>query len=146
MYEPNCGLDKVLMSFGHDEYLYRVLIGNEQCRLPEESLAIVRFHSFYPWHTGGDYDHLCNDKDRSMLKWIREFKLVPPSNNYTSLRFTPPPLCLTLPPTYHHLLLFLLPCSKFDLYSKADNLPKPEELMDYYQNLIDKYIPGVLNW
>ncbi|MCG8625799.1 MAG: inositol oxygenase [Proteobacteria bacterium] len=74
MYEPNCGLDKVLMSFGHDEYLYRVLTGNERCKLPEESLAIVRFHSFYPWHTGGDYDHLCNDKDRSMLKWIREFK------------------------------------------------------------------------
>ena len=136
MYEPGCGLDKVLMSFGHDEYLYRVLIGNEQCQLPEESLYIIRFHSFYPWHTGGDYDHLCNDKDRSMLKWIREFKLVPPPP--LSPFFSP----LSLP----HLYIISPPCSKFDLYSKADDLPKPEDLMDYYQKLIDKYIPGVLNW
>ena len=40
----------------------------------------------------------------------------------------------------------MFPCSKFDLYSKADDLPKPEELKDYYQKLIDKYIPGELNW
>ena len=32
-----------------------------------------RFHSFYPWHTGGDYMHLCNEKDMKMLPWIRTF-------------------------------------------------------------------------
>ena len=36
--------------------------------------------------------------------------------------------------------------SKFDLYSKADDLPKVEDLKDYYQKLIDKYIPGELCW
>ena len=77
------------MSFGHDEYLYRVLTGNKQCTLPEEALYIIRFHSFYPWHTGGDYDHLCNDKDREMMKWIREFKLVN-IIAYTN-RVVPPP-------------------------------------------------------
>ena len=63
------------MSFGHDEYMYRVLVGNGTS-LPAEGLYMVRYHSFYPWHTGNDYDYLCNDKDRSMLEWIREFKLV----------------------------------------------------------------------
>ncbi|XP_072418846.1 inositol oxygenase [Chiloscyllium punctatum] len=72
MYEPNCGLDKVLMSWGHDEYLYNVLKTNG-CKLPEEGLYMVRFHSFYPWHTEGDYMHLCNSKDLQMLQWVKEF-------------------------------------------------------------------------
>lgn len=62
-----------MMSFGHDEYMYRVLVGNDS-KLPKEALYMVRFHSFYPWHTGGDYDYLCNDEDREMIKWVREFK------------------------------------------------------------------------
>nr|CAB3263846.1 inositol oxygenase-like [Phallusia mammillata] len=72
MYEPNCGLENVLMSWGHDEYMYHVLRHNK-CTLPEEALYCVRFHSFYPWHTGKDYDHLCNDKDRKMIEWVRKF-------------------------------------------------------------------------
>ncbi|XP_048465928.1 inositol oxygenase [Rhincodon typus] len=72
MYEPNCGLDKVLMSWGHDEYLYNVLKTNG-CKLPEEGLYMIRFHSFYPWHTEGDYTHLCNSKDLQMLPWVKEF-------------------------------------------------------------------------
>ena len=62
-----------MMSFGHDEYLYRVLVGNG-CKLPEEALYMVRYHSFYPWHSCNEYDYLCNEKDRQMLHWIREFK------------------------------------------------------------------------
>ena len=73
MYKPNCGLQNVTMSFGHDEYMYRVLVGNGT-KLPEEGLYMIRYHSFYPWHTGGAYDHLCTDKDRKMLDWIHEFK------------------------------------------------------------------------
>ncbi|KAK7892153.1 hypothetical protein WMY93_024116 [Mugilogobius chulae] len=72
IYEPNCGLDKVLMSWGHDEYLYRVLKFNN-CSIPEEGLYMIRFHSFYPWHSHGDYFHLCNDKDLQMLPWVKEF-------------------------------------------------------------------------
>lgn len=68
-----CGLKNVLMSWGHDEYMYKVMQRNG-VKLPEEGFYIVRFHSFYPWHTGGDYMHLCNDKDILMLPWIREFK------------------------------------------------------------------------
>lgn len=72
IYEPNCGLENVLMSWGHDEYLYQVLKFN-QCSIPEEGMYMIRFHSFYPWHTGGDYRHLCNEKDLKMLTWVREF-------------------------------------------------------------------------
>jgi len=35
---------------------------------------------------------------------------------------------------------------KFDLYSKLPKKPEPEELLPYYQKLIDKYFPKVLNW
>lgn len=73
MYEPNCGLDNVLMSWGHDEYMFRVLKNHPECTLPEIGLNMIRFHSFYPWHTSGDYMHLCNNKDLEMLKWVKVF-------------------------------------------------------------------------
>ncbi|XP_047008454.2 inositol oxygenase isoform X2 [Ictalurus punctatus] len=72
IYEAHCGLDNVLMSWGHDEYLYRVMKFNK-CPIPEEGLYIIRFHSFYPWHTHGNYTHLCNDKDLRMMSWVKEF-------------------------------------------------------------------------
>lgn len=43
MYEANCGMDKLLVSFGHDEYMYQVLKHNG-CTIPEEGLAMIRFH------------------------------------------------------------------------------------------------------
>ncbi|KAF5889339.1 inositol oxygenase, partial [Clarias magur] len=72
IYEPQCGLENVLMSWGHDEYLYQVMKFNK-CAIPEEGLYMIRFHSFYPWHTHGNYTHLCNDKDLRMLPWVKEF-------------------------------------------------------------------------
>lgn len=49
MYKPNVGLDQCMMSWGHDEYLYRVLTNHPTCTLPTEGLYIIRYHSFYPW-------------------------------------------------------------------------------------------------
>ena len=69
IYEPNCGLENVHMSFGHDGYIAEVM----KPYLPDEALYMLRFHSFYPWHKHGAYDHLCNNKDRAMLKWVLEF-------------------------------------------------------------------------
>uniref|UniRef100_A0A671K9H3 Inositol oxygenase n=1 Tax=Sinocyclocheilus anshuiensis TaxID=1608454 RepID=A0A671K9H3_9TELE len=125
IYEPQCGLDNVLMSWGHDgnefaavtnehsscsilEYLYRVMKFNK-CTIPEEGLYMIRFHSFYPWHSNGDYMHLCSEKDLQMLPWVKEF-------------------------------------NKFDLYTKSTELPDVEHLRPYYQSLIDKYCPGILHW
>jgi inositol oxygenase len=41
--------------------------------LRDEALYMLRFHSFYPWHRHGAYDHLCNDKDRAMMQWVLKF-------------------------------------------------------------------------
>ncbi|XP_063099722.1 inositol oxygenase isoform X1 [Cavia porcellus] len=72
MYQPHCGLENVLMSWGHDEYMYQVMRFNK-FSLPEEAFYMIRFHSFYPWHTGGDYRQLCSQRDLDMLPWVQEF-------------------------------------------------------------------------
>ncbi|ELK24648.1 Inositol oxygenase [Myotis davidii] len=72
MYQPHCGLENVLMSWGHDEYMYQVMKFNN-FSLPPEAFYMIRFHSFYPWHTGGDYRHLCSEQDLAMLPWVQEF-------------------------------------------------------------------------
>ena len=42
--------------------------------------------------------------------------------------------------------VFLLICSKFDLYSKSDSVPDVEAVSPYYEELIAKYCPGELLW
>lgn len=69
IYEPNCGLENVKMSFGHDGYIYEVM----KSYLPTEALYMLRYHSFYAWHRHGAYDYLCNEQDRSMLPWVLKF-------------------------------------------------------------------------
>jgi len=73
IYQEGTGLDNVHMSFGHDEYMYQVCIQNGSS-LPTEALYIIRYHSFYPWHTYGGYKYLENETDREMLKWVKEFQ------------------------------------------------------------------------
>lgn len=72
IYKPNCGLEHISMSWGHDEYLYRVMKFNN-CSIPDEGMYMIRFHSFYPWHSHSNYMNLCNDKDLEMLPWVQEF-------------------------------------------------------------------------
>ncbi|PGG98742.1 inositol oxygenase [Blastomyces parvus] len=71
IYYPNCGLDNVMLSWGHDEYLYSVV--KTQSTLPKEALAMIRYHSFYPWHTAGAYRHLMNEDDERMLEAVKAF-------------------------------------------------------------------------
>ncbi|XP_006463566.1 hypothetical protein AGABI2DRAFT_194354 [Agaricus bisporus var. bisporus H97] len=71
IYEPHCGLDNVLLSWGHDEYLYLVL--KNQSTLPKEGLWMIRYHSFYPWHREGAYQHLCNEADKDALAAVQAF-------------------------------------------------------------------------
>ena len=42
-------------------------------RLPLEALYMIRYHSFYAWHREGEYDYLCDEQDRAMVKWVRAF-------------------------------------------------------------------------
>lgn len=71
IYGPGCGLERVHLSWGHDEYLYQVI----KAYLPEPAQYMIRYHSFYSGHREGAYDHLMNDRDRQMFEWVRRFNL-----------------------------------------------------------------------
>ena len=129
IYKPHCGLDNVMLSWGHDEvrrtarslaglplipllinvnqYLYNVF--KDQSSLPAEALAMIRYHSFYPWHREGAYSHLTNDKDARILAAVQAF-------------------------------------NPYDLYSKSDEPCDPVKLRPYYERLISKFFPPVLDW
>jgi len=69
IYAPHCGLDALMMSWGHDEYLYHVV----KDYLPKEASFIIRYHSFYAMHKEGAYAHLINENDKKMLPWLKLF-------------------------------------------------------------------------
>jgi inositol oxygenase len=69
IYEGGCGLRKVHMSWGHDEYLYRVT----REYLPMPAQYCIRYHSCYPIHREGAYSHLLDHDDREMFDWVRKF-------------------------------------------------------------------------
>jgi inositol oxygenase len=73
IYTEGCGLENLMLSWGHDEYLYRVV--RHQSTLPEEALAMIRYHSFYPWHREGAYAEFMapDGRDARMLAAVREF-------------------------------------------------------------------------
>jgi inositol oxygenase len=101
IYTPGCGMDNVMLSWGHDEYLYHVM--KEQSTIPEEGLAMIRYHSFYPWHKEGAYAWMMDEKDGRMLEAVRAF-------------------------------------NPYDLYSKSDEVPRVEELKEYYLDIIDEFV------
>ncbi|MBB2144903.1 inositol oxygenase [Pedobacter sp. LMG 31464] len=69
IYTENCGLDQVHMSWGHDEYVYHMM----KDYIPEPGLYMLRYHSFYSQHRENAYDHLMNEKDHEMFKWVALF-------------------------------------------------------------------------
>jgi len=100
IYRAGCGLDALHLSWGHDEYLYHVL----REHLPEEALAIVRYHSFYAWHREGEYARFANADDPRKLRAVREF------NPYDLYSKSPErPDWPALRPYYEDLVAELLP-------------------------------------
>ena len=100
IYEPGCGLDRVALSWGHDEYMYYVA----KDYLPEPALYMLRYHSFYPAHREGEYQHLMNDHDKEMFKWVRAF------NPYDLYSKSPtPPDVQKLRPYYEELIAEFFP-------------------------------------
>ncbi|KAL6174642.1 hypothetical protein ACLB2K_051288 [Fragaria x ananassa] len=71
-YAHGIGLKNVLMSWGHDDYMYLVAKENGTT-LPEAGLFIIRYHSFYPLHKCGAYKHLMSKEDEENLKWLKIF-------------------------------------------------------------------------
>ena len=102
IYKKYCGLDNVICSWGHDEYLYQVLKYNKSL-LPKEALYIIRFHSLYSYHTYNEYQHLINDNDKELFKYLKLF-------------------------------------NKYDLYTKTNDFKLNDDILNYYDKLIDKYI------
>ena len=102
IYDEGCGLRKVDLSWGHDEYMYQRM----KDYLPEPALYMIRFHSFYAWHREGEYDYLCDDHDRQMLPWVQAFN---PFDLYS--KSPVPPDWNALRPYYVDLIAKYLPPS-----------------------------------
>ncbi|SDL96463.1 inositol oxygenase [Catalinimonas alkaloidigena] len=100
IYEPNCGLRNVYMSWGHDEYLYHVM----KDYLPEEGLYMLRYHSFYAQHREEAYTHLMDEHDHAYFKWVRAFN---PYDLYS--KAATPPDVAKLRPYYEDLAAKYLP-------------------------------------
>ena len=75
-YDRHCGFDEVDMSWGHDEYIYEAM--RQGSLLNKESLYLLRYHSFYPWHTPQNgsmaYTELASDFDWHMLPLLKAFQ------------------------------------------------------------------------
>ena len=100
VYSEGCGLKNVHMSWGHDEYVYHMV----KDYLPEPALYMLRYHSFYSQHREHAYEHLMDDHDREMFKWVNLF------NPYDLYSKNPtPPNWTELKPYYEALVKKYLP-------------------------------------
>lgn len=100
VYEPNCGLRNVHMSWGHDEYLYQMT----KDYLPELALYMIRYHSFYAQHREHAYNHLMDAHDHEYFKWVKVFN---PYDLYT--KSPKVPVWSELRPYYEDLAAKYLP-------------------------------------
>ena len=100
IYQSGCGLDKVHLSWGHDEYLYHVV----KDHLPDEGRYMIRYHSFYPAHREGAYQHLMSEADKRMFDWVRAFN---PYDLYTKSHERPD--VQKLRPFYEELIAEFFP-------------------------------------
>ena len=119
--KKGCGFSELMFSYGHDEYLWRVMCFNQERGtlkfsedLPPFFLYIIRFHSFHGWHDEGAYEEFANDFDKQALPYLQKF-------------------------------------GKYDLYTKSDSdLKSIETLKQYYDGLMKKWLgcglDDVLEW
>ena len=72
-----CGFNNLNFSWSHDEYIASFLERNKN-NMPEEAIYIVRYHSFYSWHTPRNnirgYTEYADDHDWKMLPLIKAFQ------------------------------------------------------------------------
>ena len=102
IYKSGCGLRNVDMSWGHDEYVYQMM----KDYIPEPGLYMLRYHSFYAQHREHAYEHLLDDHDREMFKWVNLF------NPYDLYSKNPnPPDWKELKPYYEELVAKYLPAT-----------------------------------
>lgn len=73
IYSKGCGLANLKFAWGHDEYMYRMLKHNAP-DFPKLGLAVIRYHSCYPLHSGGAYQEFLAPGDEEVLTWVRIFQ------------------------------------------------------------------------
>lgn len=73
IYQERCGIDNCDLAWGHDEYLFQVLNHHPGNLIPLEGMIMIRYHSFYPWHTGGSYRRLLSSQDAQYEEWVKDF-------------------------------------------------------------------------
>jgi len=100
IYEECCGFSNIMMSWGHDEYIYQVT----KDYMPLEAQYMLRFHSFYAAHREHDYEFLMDDQDREYFKWVNTF------NEYDLYsKSDEPPNLEELRPYYNDLIAEFFP-------------------------------------
>ncbi len=156
IYEPKCGTENWLCSYGHDEYLFQVLEGNKDAHsFPRQLWNIIRFHSLcasthttphpspapcshlccsYPWHTGtgsgGAYTHLMKPEDHVLKTRVLKFNEYTPAPKISTGCW----YCFDI-------------VDRYDLYSKSDDEFRiTPELVKYYDSLLDHFFPAALRW
>ena len=72
IYQPHCGFDHVLMTWTGPEYMYHMLKFNG-VDIPDEGLHMLRYFTFYDWHTVNHYSSLANDDDVDMKSFVADF-------------------------------------------------------------------------
>lgn len=73
VYKKGCGLTNTLCSWGHDEYLYRVLVDNNVPLAQNvAAMYMIRYHSLYPWHNMGAYNDIIAREDLNMLPFVKQ--------------------------------------------------------------------------
>ena len=122
IYSPGCGMGNLMISWGHDEYLY--LVVKDQSTLPAEALAMLRYHSFYPWHKEGAYREFMAEGDEKLLQAVKAFN---PYDLYSKSDDVPEveELKVEKPNSPRHRLKYSLLMSS----------------QPYYLELIDEYFP-----
>lgn len=116
IYLNNCGFKNVIFSWGHDEYLAKTL-EHDSNYLPPEALYIIRYHSFYSWHTPGNdirgYTHLASHYDWLMLPLLKCFQKADLYSKTTVI-----PNDIEIKHKYNPLITKYFPLQKIDLFRK----------------------------
>jgi len=72
--KKECGIKNLELTFGHDQYFYNILKLNKNGHyFPEKYWDIIRFHSFYDWHTFGLHTEYETFQDLELKRRIVEF-------------------------------------------------------------------------
>jgi len=121
IYKKNCGVENLNISFGHDEYMYMVLKNNKNHNFEDKYKNMIRFHSFYPWHSNGEYQFFNSIEDEFLLEDVKLFNKFDLYSKEDDLEM----LCTV---------------------DVDGNYVIREEIEEYYDNLIFEYFPEKLRW